>query len=137
MINKYSILFFLTFVLVSCTEKDDIIPNVYVNFRIQASEIGGVGNAIYTSSNYGVKGIIIYHKYSNEYVAYERCCSYKANEDCAVVELDNEISPTFLIDSCCTSKFLLEDGTPFDGPALLPLKQYATYFDGTYIQISN
>ena len=136
MINKYSILF-LTFMLVSCTEKDDIIPNVYVNFRIQASEIGGVGNAIYTSSNYGVKGIIIYHKYSNEYVAYERCCSYKPNDDCAVVELDNEISPTFLIDSCCSSKFLLEDGTPFDGPALLPLKQYATYFDGTYIQISN
>ena len=121
----------------NCNKENTPIADVYVNFRIQASEIGGIGSAVYTSTNYGIRGIIIYHKYNNEYVAYERTCSYRPSDDCAIVEIDDLVNPTFLIDSCCSSRFLLEDGTPFDGPALLPLKQYNTYFDGTYIHISN
>jgi len=123
--------------MTSCTKDENTIPDVYVNFRIQASEIGGVGNAIYTTDNYGVRGIVIYHKNSNEYVAYERTCSYRPSNSCEVVQFNDEINPVFLVDSCCTSQFLLDDGTPFNGPALLPLKQYYTYFDGNYITVSN
>ena len=123
--------------LLSCTKDENIIPNVPVNFRIQASELGGVGSAIYTPENYGVRGIIIYHKNSNEYVAFERACSYRPSNSCEVIQLNDELNPSFLIDSCCNSSFLLDDGTPFSGPALLPLKQYFTSFDGTYINVSN
>ena len=119
------------------TKDNNIIPNVKVDFRIQASELGGVGSAIYTQENYGVRGIIIYHKNTNEYVAFERACSYRPSDDCEVVHLNNEVNPSFLTDSCCNSSFLLEDGTPFSGPALLPLKQYSTNFDGTYIYVYN
>ncbi len=135
---RTSILLFLALALViGCGKDHPPIPDVYVNFRIQASEIGGVGSAVYTSSNYGVRGIIIYHQYSNEYVAFERACSYRPDDACEIVYLDNESTPTFLVDSCCSSRFLLEDGTPFDGPALLPLKKYNTFFDGNYIQVTN
>ena len=34
-----------------------------------------------------------------------------------VVQLNNELNPSFLTDSCCNSNFLLDDGTPFSGPA--------------------
>ena len=135
--SKYFKLFIIVITINSCTKDDNIIPNVPVNFRIQASELGGVGSAIYTKDIYGVRGIIIYHKNSNEYVAYERACSYRPSNDCEVVQLNDEINPSFLTDSCCNSNFLLDDGTPFSGPALLPLKQYYTNFDGTYIYVSN
>lgn len=135
--HRYLSLIILIILIKSCDKDNNIIPNVKVDFRIQASELSGVGSAIYTQENYGVRGIIIYHKNTNEYVAFERACSYRPNDNCAVVHLNNEVNPSFLKDSCCNSSFLLEDGTPFSGPALLPLKQYSTNFDGTYIYVYN
>jgi len=135
--NKFYHILILIFITSSCTKDENTIPEVYVNFRIQASEIGGVGSAIYTNDNYGVRGIIIYYKNTNEYVAYDRTCSYRPSNSCEIVEFNDELNPVFLVDSCCTSRFLLDDGTPFSGPALLPLKQYFTSFDGNYITVSN
>ncbi|MAD50141.1 MAG: hypothetical protein P8I29_00205 [Flavobacteriales bacterium] len=135
--NKFFTFLLIFIGLLSCTKDENIIPNVPVNFRIQASELGGVGSAIYTPEVYGVRGIIIYHKNSNEYVAFERACSYRPSNNCEVIQLNDELNPSFLTDSCCSSNFLLDDGTPFSGPALLPLKQYVTSFDGTYVYISN
>ena len=80
--NKYFTLFLLILIVSSCTKDDNTIPNVPVSFRIQASELGGVGSAIYTQEIYGIRGIIIYHINSNEYVAYERACSYRPSNDC-------------------------------------------------------
>ena len=135
--NKFFTFLLIFIGLLSCTKDENIIHNVPVNFRIQASELGGVGSAIYTPEVYGVRGIIIYHKNSNEYVAFERACSYRPSNNCEVIQLNDELNPSFLMDSCCSSNFLLDDGTPFSGPALLPLKQYVTSFDGTYVYISN
>lgn len=134
---KYFILFFLIFITFSCGEENNQIPDVSVNFSIQASELGGIGSAIYTQDIYGIKGIIIYHKNNSEYLAFERTCSFRPENDCAVVQLNDELNPSYMIDSCCNSRFLLDDGTPFSGPALVPLKQYNTSFDGTYIYITN
>jgi nitrite reductase/ring-hydroxylating ferredoxin subunit len=136
MIKKVFFTLFLCAFL-SCGDEDNYIPETYVNFSILASEIGGVGNGIYTSNIYGVNGIIIYHKDINQYIAYERTCSYDPSEPCAIVNMNDIYTPTLLIDSCCNSKFLIEDGTPLEGPALLPLKQYQTSFDGVYINVFN
>ena len=73
--RKKIILTLIVSVFLSCGSDDNYIPNTYVNFSIVASEIGGVGNGIYTSNIYGVNGIIIFHKDLNQYVAYERSCS--------------------------------------------------------------
>jgi nitrite reductase/ring-hydroxylating ferredoxin subunit len=134
---KYFITILIIFITFSCGDETNQIPNVPVNFSIQASELGGVGSAIYTQDIYGVRGIIIYHKNNNEYLAYERTCTFRPTNDCSVVKLNDELNPSFMLDSCCKSSFLLDDGTPFSGPALLPLKQYSTSYDGTYIYITN
>lgn len=136
MIKKLAYITLISFIF-SCDKSDQKIAEVYVNFSIQASEIGGVGNGIYTNTNYGVNGIIIFHKDINQYLAFERTCSYDPNESCAIVELNDENNPTLMVDSCCNSYFLLEDGTPIQGPALLPLKQYNTSFDGIYVNVFN
>ena len=135
--NKINSIFIFFILLNSCSKNNNMIPNVPVNFRIQASELGGVGSAIYTETEYGIRGIIIYHYNTNEYIAYERACSFKPSDNCESVQLNNEKNPSYLVDKCCNSKFLIENGIPFDGPALRALKQYYTEFDGTYINISN
>lgn len=135
--NKSLILLSFFIILNSCTKNENLIPDVSVNFSIQASELAGVGTAIYTQEVYGVRGIIIYHSNANEYVAYERACSFRPANSCEVVQLNDEINPSYLVDSCCNSNFLLDDGTPFSGPALRPLKRYNTSFDGTYIYVTN
>ena len=60
--NLYFKLIAIIIIFSSCTKDDNIIPDVPVSFRIQASELGGVGSAVYTQEIYGVRGIIIYHK---------------------------------------------------------------------------
>lgn len=136
-INTYIYYFTIMILISNCSDKDNFIPEVYVDFSISASEIGGVGQGIYTLDNYGVSGIIIYHFGINEYLAYDRTCSFRPSNSCEVIEFDNDESPTYLVDQCCSTKFLIEDGTPFDGPASLPLKRYNTSFDGTYIRVFN
>ena len=135
--KKIFILLISFFILNGCDKNNDLIPDVFVDFRIPASEVGGVGQAIYTANNFGVKGIIIYHIHPNEFKAFDRTCSYQPASDCAIVEINDLTNPTHLIDSCCNSMFFLEDGTPFNGPAIRSLKEYQTTYDGTYINVQN
>jgi len=37
----------------------------------------------------------------------------------------------------CGSKFIMTDGTPFDGPSHYPLKQYRTFYDGAMLYVTN
>jgi nitrite reductase/ring-hydroxylating ferredoxin subunit len=126
-----------SFFILSCGTEESYIPDTPVNFSIFASEVGGVGQAIYISEDYGLRGIIIYRSDINSFVAYERTCSYDPSNSCEVVSLDDENNPTFLIDDCCGSEFLILDGSPIKGPASRPLKQYYTSYDGTYVTVSN
>lgn len=144
--HKRLILFFPALIIISlflifssCKEEEgDEIPYVYVNFTIdpksvQYGDLDIPGNYAYVTGGY--KGIIIYHKMQNEYIAYERACTFDPLEDCAKVQVteDNLIMEC----PCCGSKFLLPDGSPFDGPAVRSLKQYQAHFDGTYLYVSN
>ena len=93
------------------------IPDVYVQFQIPLTEIGGIGQAIYTNDNYGVKGIIIYHEGFNNYLAFDRACSYAPDESCEKVEIDDLLSPSFYWIAAADQPFL-NDGTPTGGQPL-------------------
>ncbi len=83
----------------------------------------------------GVRGIILYkNPLSAEYIAYERNCSYQPASSCAVVEVDN--TGLLMVDACCKSEFALLDGVPRSGPAVLPLRQYVTQLNGSFLTIS-
>ena len=119
----------------NCKKEENYIPEVYVQTQILASEIGGIGQAIYIQG--GVRGIVIYREGFDNYLAYDRACSYNPQESCEQIELDDFKSPSFFIDSCCGSTFFLNDGTASGGPTSLPLKQYNAITDGSYVYISN
>lgn len=79
--------------------------------------------------NGGVRGILVYRKSSTDFMAYERNCTYLPSNTCARINAD--IGGIFAIDTCCSSKFLMSDGSVNVGPATIPLTKYQATFDGT------
>jgi len=120
-------------ILISSCRKDKNegdIPYVTVNLSLslslpQYAPLNSVGNAIEISGGY--KGIIVYHRFQNEFAAYERACSFDPLINAAIIEIDsNLVSAT---DRNCGSRFFLTDGSVQNGPAVRSLKQYQTEYD--------
>lgn len=129
----------LLFFSASCKkEAHSDIPNTSVDVYIYINNpsyisISTVGGWTYVGG--GVRGIIVYRKTANEFMTFERNCTYQSTDACATVTVDNNaITAT---DSCCNSQFLLTDGSVIKAPAALPLKQYRNTFDGNVLHIYN
>ena len=140
-IQRSGIIFFLILLVTafSCTEDDkNQIPYEFVNFSINPASIeyGNLqvpGNYAYVTGGY--RGIVIYHLSQYEYLALERACTFDWEKSCAQTKVDDD--GVFLVCPCCDSKYLLMDGSVFEGPAARPLRQYSTHFDGNYLYVSN
>ncbi|NVN94264.1 MAG: hypothetical protein HXX18_03165 [Bacteroidetes bacterium] len=136
--KKLSFFLFLFFSFFSCSkDENETIPYVYVNFSIQPNstlyqKLNTVGGWEYLTGGYN--GIVVYRQSQDEFVAFDRACPYDYKNSCRIVV---ESSFTTTIDSCCGSRFLLNDGSPFKGPASVSLKKYKTYYDGSSLHISN
>jgi nitrite reductase/ring-hydroxylating ferredoxin subunit len=141
--NDYTkLIVLICFLLFTATEfgcekdRNEIIPYVPVNryFNIRDPEFFdlSVPNNSVTIKG-GLNGIIVYRVSVEEFVAYDRTCTYEPENNCAV-ETDNSSSAKC---PCCGSRFFLIDGSPLNGPAQWPLKPYKTTFDGTYVRITN
>jgi nitrite reductase/ring-hydroxylating ferredoxin subunit len=101
------------------------IPYVNVSQYVFLNDPNFIGlNAVggFAFLNGGSKGIIIYHRAFDEYVAFDRHCTWQTYNNCTV----SPDSSTLVIMncSCCTSKFSLIDGSVINGPAINPLLQY-------------
>lgn len=137
--SLFAIVVLIFVLLVSrCKKDEDQIPNAYVNFYIDVTStqyigLNNVGGYVYLTG--GVRGIIVYRRSVDEFIAYERNCPYQPSNTCALVEVDN--SAVMAVDSCCGSQFLLLDGSIIQGPATIMLKQYQTAFDGTTLHVYN
>jgi len=141
--KRLLILFILFLVLPyinnSCKkDKQDQIPVVAVDFYINVNstqylELHSVNGWVNVTG--GVRGIIIYRKSIDEFMVYERNCSYQPSNSCARVSVDN--TNLMAIDTCCGSKFLLTDGSVIQGPAIYPLKQYRNTYDGSSLHVFN
>lgn len=141
-VQTFALLFMLSFLFSIGCKKDEqnqgqgIIPNVYVNFTIYPNTIDYIppgGWQYYNDQGY--RGIIIYRLDQHVFFAYERTCPFDPDKDCARVEVEE--SGVIAIDSCCVSRYLLLDGSPFDGPSALPLKHYNTQYDGNTLTVIN
>lgn len=130
----------LLFLLLSvgCGKDRLAIPNVPVNFSAPLTDprllrLSSAGGAVLIK-DYGVAGLIIYHKMDDSYVAYDRCSTVNPEKKCAVVLDDPALTAT---DKCSGAKFLLEDGSPAKAPAKISLKSYNTYIAGNTLHVTN
>jgi nitrite reductase/ring-hydroxylating ferredoxin subunit len=140
----------IAFSLTSCKKsKNDVIPDVYVDFYINLSDpeffvlTAPTNSKIITSAtnNYGPdaagfdnNGIIVYRSAMDEFYAYDCTCPH----DYAVNGLSIKVSVDFLSAICpkCSTSYSLEaGGTPISGPGRYPLKNYKTSFDGQGVHV--
>lgn len=129
----------LSLLIVACENTNRTgVPYAPVNFQVVVSNpefapLQAVGGHVSISG--GSKGIIIYRFSPDEFRAYDRHCTFLPEEGCRVT-IDN--TDILAVDGeCCSSRFILVDGTPTEGPAAIGLLQYNTSFDGNRLWITN
>jgi nitrite reductase/ring-hydroxylating ferredoxin subunit len=91
------------------------------------------GGWLYLSG--GSRGLIVYRRSPEEFVAMDRHCTYQPGELCRVFVDDSEVIARDSL--CCGSAFLITDGSVTQGPAALNLQRYNTSFNGTTLRIFN
>lgn len=139
MISKISSILLLCLLFLSCGKTNvGNIPSVPVYFSAplldpRLSRISIAGGAV-TIDGYGVCGLIIYHSFTNGYVAYDRCSSYQPENRCAVTLDSSNLNAT---DPCSGSKFSLNDGSPVKAPATRYLRSYSVSVYNNTISITN
>ena len=134
-------LFFLGLtVLMSCTKNQaHPVPNIPFHITIDINlpsynALIGVGNYAYV--NGGSKGIIIYRRSIDEFVAFDRHSPADVNGTCDPLIPDTNNYLT-LLDPCSDAKFSLYDGSPISGSEF-GLRQYQTFFNGSnLLRINN
>jgi hypothetical protein len=152
-IKYFFILLVFLLLQASCkNNKNDVIPNVYVDFTMDITydilfrDLTSMGNSVivnyltnnwgYASAGFDSSGIIIYSG-PDEFYAYDRTCpyDYAIKGKISRINIDgiNAICPV-----CSTYYALSSYGSPFSGPGRYPLKNYRTSFDGLrYVRVWN
>jgi len=119
-------------------QSSDQIPVVAVSFSINPNSteyihLNVVGGYEYLTGGY--RGILVYRKSVDEFVAFERACPYDWQLAAARVVVDS--SGVMAYCPACKSKYLILDGTVQNGPTKYPLKQYQANYDGTLLYVYN
>lgn len=139
--SSFSLLLLTFLIFFTCCKKDEEynpIPTVLVNFSInpngtEYSNLNTVNGSEYLTGGY--KGIIVFRKSPYEFSAFDRACPYDWEVNDARILVDTAGSTAYC--PVCKSRFLLLDGTPFEGPSKYPLLQYQTTYDGNILYVSN
>ena len=121
---------FTLILFVSCSKNQNIVPYVYVDQYINIalpsySSLNYIGGWTYITG--GSRGIIIYRQSYDQFSAYDRHCTYNADNPCGKATVDS--TNTFVECSCDSSRYQLFDGLVIQGPATYSLKNYQTNFD--------
>jgi nitrite reductase/ring-hydroxylating ferredoxin subunit len=114
------------------------IPYAYVNFQIDPNGTQYINlNVVngWETVTGGYKGILIFRKSVNEFAAFERACPYDPGKDGALVIVEE--SGITCKCAICGSKYIMTDGTPFEGPSRYTLKQYNAFYDGVMLHVTN
>lgn len=152
-IRFFIISLLLIITVASCNKKNDVIPDVYVDFTLDTYDpefvdlnaIGGSDTISARTNNWGRgaagyagNGIII-TRGVDEFFAYDRTCphDYIVNELSIKVNIDVTNFMRAVCPACSTEYELLAYGTPATGIGQYPLKNYKTNFDGRWVRVWN
>jgi nitrite reductase/ring-hydroxylating ferredoxin subunit len=152
-IRYFSITITLAVIFSSCNKKNDVIPDVTVDFSINLNDpeftalnaIGGIAlinastnNIGWRAAGYDGNGIILFAG-NGEFYAYDRTCphDYAVNGLSVKINIDPSDSFYAICPVCNTNYALFSAGTPSKGIGQYPLKNYKTSFDGRIIYVWN
>lgn len=111
------------------------VPNIPFDFTIDItlpsySSLMGVGGFTYVTG--GSRGIIIYRRSIDEFIAFDRHSPQDPEGTCALPLYPDNDNFLILIDSCSTATFSLYDGSAISNSEF-GLRQYQTVFNGSNI----
>ena len=134
---------FLVFILLfsGCKKNDQHpVPSIAFDFQIDLtlpsySALNGVGGWCYV--NGGLKGIVVYRKSYDQFVAWERQSPEDPGGSCSTGIVTNADNFLELDDPCSSAKFSMYDGSPIAN-SKWGLRGYMVQWDGSNIlRISN
>jgi len=126
-------LFGLILTMSSCTKnRRHPVPNVPFDITINMSlpsynALIGVGGVAYV--NGGSKGIIVYHRGVDDFVAFDRHSPLDELAECNTPLYPDTNNYLILLDDCNDAQFSLYDGSPIT-ESEFGLRQYQTMWDG-------
>jgi hypothetical protein len=121
--------------LVGCktTNNHPVQPSPFqieVNLTLPSySGLQGISGYAYVSG--GVKGIVIYRKSQNEFVAFDRMATTENAADCESGVVINPDNFLVLDDPCSDTQYSLFDGSIVSGDVEWGLRGYIVQFDGS------
>lgn len=138
---------------VTCNRKNDVIPDVDVDFTLyltdpQFVELNAIGGAVTISSStnnwgrlaagYTGNGIIV-ARGVDEFYAYDRTCphDYALDGSSVKINIDPSGFAKAVCPKCGTTYELISFGTPASGVGRYPLKNYRTSFNGASVRVWN
>lgn len=138
-----TILYFSFLITAISCQKQNLHPvpsiafNTNININLPSySGLQNIGGFAYIP-NIGSKGVVVYRKTLDEFMAFDRHSPSEGGQDCDPLVIDPENS-LILMDLCSGAKFNIIDGSIIEGPSDFPLRGYRTIFDGAYtLNISN
>ncbi len=124
----------LFLVSASCTKSPNHpVPYIPFDFTIDLnlpsySSLMGVGNWTYVVG--GSRGIIVYRRSIDEFIAFDRHSPMDPDGTCEYPLFPDHDNFLLLKDTCSLALFSLYDGSPYSGSEF-GLRQYATSFNGS------
>jgi len=152
-IGFFLIIFSITLTLDSCSKKNDVIPDVYVDFTLYLNDpqfvnLNAIGGSVAVNSltnnwgrgaaGYAGNGIIV-SSGVDEFFAYDGTCphDYAVNGLSVKVNIDKTNTMKAVCPKCGTIYELLSSGTPASGIGRYPLKNYRTSIYGNSVRVWN
>lgn len=131
--KKGVLILVLTLAIFSCKKnRNHPVANIPFDISINISlpsysELQGVGGWTYVTG--GVKGIIVYRKSYDQFVAFDRQSPADGGLDCATPLTPDSTNFLQLNDACTGATFSLYDGSPMSNSDF-GLRQYQVAWDG-------
>jgi hypothetical protein len=137
--NHRNTLFLLILLLgLGCRDNNTSrVPDVPVNIAINILQPDFFNLSVPSGWIYitgGSRGIIVYRKSEEEFIALERHSPFQPEDNCAVKVDDDNV---LISDPCSDSKWLITDGTIVQGPTAQPLRTYRTSYSNPILYITN
>jgi hypothetical protein len=131
-----SILVFVVLSSSSCRQRLHPVPDIPFNINIDInlptySGLQSIGGSTYID-NIGVKGVVVYRRSMDEFVAFDRMSTAAGGDTCTGLFVDPD-NLLILLDPCTPSKFSLFDGSLITGPAEWGLRSYRVVFNGVNV----
>jgi hypothetical protein len=129
-------LFAALLLIFSCNKnRNHPVPSIPFDISINISlpsysDLQGVGSWAYV--NGGAKGIIVYRKSYDQFVAFDRQSPADGGAECATPLTPDSTNFLQLNDICSGATFSLYDGSPMAGSDY-GLRQYQVVWDGNYV----